>query len=400
MGTIKGNDTAVVFSEAVQDGQTVNLKSYFKPHMHQQLGRLYNVVDSNHPAYGLRFSAAVQYDRDEMDRFTATTVWGATIAGHYPTGTKPSDILDAIYGGTNEDFFAYVFHKNANGTSSTVPALESVVSNYMKTTLGMIKVDVYQDLNTVVDVRNGVICALLSTGYAPNWPSETYQCAHPFNPDSLESGIRTNANVLTAAEKTFFGNSGVLLFVMRSAADYSSYFSENFPNGTVGVLGASNVANVTFPAHAAAFRYIDEGGTALVDRKTYMSGTIVHELGHLMDRLNNNVTQNPNSTFNQQLALDIADFNATGATPWAVACFNKIDQFLPAPSRVCGNFSSGTALWVVLQSAPAFTATPLEIFAYAYQRGNGTPPPFIQDIQGQLTHVNTYMVGVHNNATP
>lgn len=147
---------------------------------------------------------------------------------------------------------------------------------------------------------------------------------------------------------------------MRSAADYSSYFSENFPNGTVGVLGASNVANVTFPAHAAAFRYIDEGGTALVDRKTYMSGTIVHELGHLMDRLNNNVTQNPNSTFNQQLALDIADFNATGATPWAVACFNKIDQFLPAPSRVCGNFSSGTALWVVLQSAPAFTATPLE----------------------------------------
>lgn len=402
MSAALGTSKAAAFSYATQNGALQDLRAKLTPSMHQGLGRLYDNISGNPSANDSAFVAAIQYDKDEMDLYSSSTVWGATIAAQYP-GLKPSQILNAAYGGTNQDYFAFKFQQNANGTSDTVIPLRNVMSSltYTPTTNGVMKKNVYLVAGLpALTVTNGVICALWSTGW-PDYPTQYYNCAHPFNPNSVEGDVKTEAHTLSANIRNQLG--GINLYAMRKATDYAAFFSETFPNGTVNVFGAGK------NNHAAAFEYVDNGVTGLQYVGTLMGGTIIHEIGHRLDQIWGDPSQKttpPISTFNVKLNLDIAAFNTIpGGQTWAQACFNKIDQYLSPADQRCSSFASGTPLWTVLgATVPGkpkyYTTTPLEVFAYGFAYGHGNALSPITNFQAQLTNVNTYMATVHQTGTP
>lgn len=400
MSAAKGTSVAAAFSYATQNGSLQDLRAKLTPGIHQGLGRLYDNIQGNPSTNDPAFAAAIQYDKDEMNRYLSSTVW-STIYMSYP-GQSPSQILSSAYGSTNQDWFAFKFQQNANGTSDTVTPLRNVMSSitYTQTTNGVMKKNTYQESGLPsLDVRGGVICAHWSTGWAdPDWPSDYYHCAHPFSPQpSVETQIKASAHGLSTAERALYRAHGVKIYAMRSAADYQNYFGETLPNGTAGVLGAGNAAHGVFPDHAAAFRYSSTGA----DIGSLMGGTIIHELGHHMDRIYGtggaDLSANASSVFRQKLALDIAAFNSyTGS--YQTACFNKIDQYLEVADRVCANFTSATPLWDVVTSLHIYGTVPREVFAQGYAYGYGPTVDFITDIQAQMTNVNTYMVTVHSTA--
>jgi hypothetical protein len=98
---------AAVFQTATIDGTVTSLRGNFNAHIRQQMGRIFSDASaSSLSATGPVFSAAATYDRDYINTFTSTAVWGSTMAGLHP-GKTPWEILGIVYGNSNRQLYGF-----------------------------------------------------------------------------------------------------------------------------------------------------------------------------------------------------------------------------------------------------------------------------------------------------
>lgn len=279
--------TANLYSPSDHVVASRNIEAYYKVHILQALGRQYDQLTGNPsahvnpPAAAHIFPIAVSYDQywaNDVSAGGTSVVWDAQIAALYP-GSTPWAVLGALYGNTSADLYAFQF---ATELGSNWSHLQQFLNSYALQTKGFRYQQVFGHgpINALKAVYSpslarGVFCAKYTTTYSA--PAEyIWDCVHPYQATAGEKTAGQGVGNLPVSFRNSLNtlNPRVELHVMRDYTDYNLMFNRNAPAGLLGISSQSG-------HWAVAFRHTLTDFAGLVEN--YYGGTLVHEVGHLMD---------------------------------------------------------------------------------------------------------------------
>ncbi|MBA4073701.1 MAG: hypothetical protein C0508_01585 [Cyanobacteria bacterium PR.023] len=422
---------AIYATNTVQTVPT-NFSSYYAGNILQQLGRIYgaNATLNSPQGDGTRFSgtffqSALNDDRtylsnttsvDKTDYPSSATVWGSTIASMpVNVGKSPWEILGLRYGNTPELVYAYQFARQA--ANATLPDLNTVLQPYMLSTRSWSSQQVYlvnqQNYilgNTTGVATEAVLC--VETNGANIYPLKWWSCVRPYNPTTAAQAVKTYPNTLPSAWQTLLKNANINVFAVRNTLEFD-HFDGRSPGFYTGILGFSVYST---PKRSAAYQenFTSELHTTIKDEPQYMSGTILHELGHQLDvywtrpSYANSAAVLGSVRWQTAITADKTAFN-TGT------CAAKVDQdrisnSLPA---VCGlPANAGKSNWDVMTltlygyvdtdpNAAHVQAIKVELWARAFgRRAGGVTPQYAVDVQNRMSNQHTYMNDLWSTGAP
>ncbi len=394
------SNAAAAFSTATINGVVTDLTNYYNGHLLQQIGRLWDIQQGNQSSSTL-FTTAYRYDRDWMTAQGATphdasiAIWGATIANQFPT-SGPTSILNQLYGASDPEMYGYQFERLIPG-SHVVPGLETVLNNKLKKSAwGYVKNYGIGPLvnQGVVGNTNGapvnVLCVEYSTGYGVNkFPQKVWECNKPWWAGSADIGFASNARNLHQNHQNILTNNGVKLYSNQDVEDFITF--DGAVSSKYGILGLAN--KVTKRTGIFIERINEPVPPSTTDTRTnvtaYYSGTVVHELGHQLDKIWSDWSQTTTSGWRINLQADIADFN-TGT------CAAKVDADRTASGlpAVCSKYVGKTNYEVLVLENKW---NDYEMWAHAFSRAQATAtnPPYIVRVFDRFFNIKTYMQNLH-----
>jgi hypothetical protein len=423
---------AAIFKTATVAGTpNTDLSNYYAGNILQQLGRTYgNNAPANANGDSLKptdifFESAINDDRtylgnttgvDKPDYPSSATVWGATVAAAYP-GKSPWEIFGLRYG--SSESFIYGFAVGRQGSTPTVPELNTFLQSYMSTTRLWVTQQVFlvnpqnyqigNSAGTPYPYPDAVLC--VETNGLNVFPLTWWSCVRPYSPTPAAQDVKVYSNTLPVAWQTLLKNAGVKVYAMRNIVSFID-FDGRSPGAYTGVLGFSVHSN---PIRSAAFQenFLDETHTGFLDQPQYFSGTILHELGHQFDAVIWNNISYANSVgvlgsvrWQTAIAADKAAFNIG-------TCASKVDQdrINNGLAPVCANYP-GQSNWDVLtqklygykDSDPNpvhVQAIYVELWARAFaDRAGGVKPQYQIDVQSRMTNQHSYMNDLWTTGAP
>ena len=427
---------AAIFSTATIGGTVTNLTPYYKGIARFQLGRVHStyVVASPLKPTDPFFTAAHNDDALYLSNKTTITqavypssavVWGATIAAAYP-GKSPWEILGLRYGNGRDYVYGMQWSEQTAGTSLP-PELHTVLNGFMQTT----KVwTAQQHFGVTVQpwaANGGVLC--VQTGNIAPWPHNWWSCVRPYSPSANISNVFSSPQSrlpppvgVNPNWRTLLDTAGVKLYAFRDIAYYEDFFGIVSPT-TVGVNG---ISKYTAPVQSSVFqdRYEDVALTIRVDTSPNTSGTIMHELGHQMDKAVWNHISTVNTVgvagsvrFRNAVNLDKAAFNAAGTCAQVI----DADRALATLPAICGlpiyqlpGGPVGATIpnWDIMTHSlykyfdtdanPAHVAEIYEeLWARAFaRRAGGTYPVYTTLVQNRMPNQQTYMNDLWSTGAP
>jgi len=431
-GAIRGPMTLPGYSDVIQmaaiyktvtiAGTATAMNSYYAANIKQQLGRIYapSAVIGLKPTDAF-FTAALRDDFltlsnntgvDKPDYPSSATVWGSTIASAYP-GKSPWEILSLRYGATYTDkTYLYGLQVGRQG-SNTEPALSTFLQSYMRTTREWTSQQFYGVNPQPYQVVNGVLCVQFNGDNV--YPLTWWSCVQAYTPSTAHQAVEAfpNSNVPEIAGpppvkwQTLLKNAGIQVYSMRNIDDFVS-IAGGTPGGlnilgisTYGANGKSAAFQDTFTSYSAGppilYNYKDE--------PQFMSGTILHELGHQFDQTiwNNISTANSAAVLGSirwQNAVT-ADITAFNALPCATAI--DLDRTANSLPTICGAKPAGTSNFSWLGSNGLIgSTTNKELWARAFNRRiGGTQPGYAFAVQVRLgANMQAYMNDLWTTGAP
>ncbi|MBA4049813.1 MAG: hypothetical protein C0464_02260 [Cyanobacteria bacterium DS2.008] len=405
---------AAIYKTATIAGTPTSMTSFYAGNIKQQLGRIHGPLGPvNLKSTDPFFLAALEDDILYLSNTGATlpdypssaTVWGATIAAAYP-GKSPWEILALRYNVAFTDpatgpTWIYGLQVGRQGSTPTEAALNTFLQSYMQTTRNWVSQQVYA-VNPKPYLLNGNVLCVQQNG-SNNFPLIWYACARPYTPSAAALSVNASAHTLKATWQTSLLNAGVQVFVMRNIESFKD-FDTRWPGFYTGVLGFSTHTGIK---RSAAFQeqFLDETHTDVNNAPTYMTGTILHELGHQMDVVvwGNISTANSAGVLGSirwQTAVN-ADIAAFNALPCGIAL--DVDRAAASLPLVCGTKPAGTSnfAWLGSTALPGSTGN-FELWARAFnRRAGGTIPQYPSLVQERLgSNMHTYMNDLWSTGAP
>lgn len=257
---------------------------------------------------------------------------------------------------------------------------------------------------------NGVTCQQQSTGLNV-YPRTYWNCVHQTNPTGEEALVADGANSLPPNLKAYLeltkvglsnDNRTVQIYAMDNIDSFLSY--TNSPAPDTGTLGVYGIGSNSFRVAAAFIRVETAGGLVnardAADSQTVVAATMVHELGHHLDYIWGNLSQQlpfaappgPNPPPNHVLT-DLSRLQNSGA------CVNAFT------AQTCATPPAGADNLQRFQ-AQNFSTNPVELFPYVFENliraTTGNPPAYSVDldletaIQTQFLDMSNYIQGLIN----
>lgn len=209
--------------------------------------------------------------------------------------------------------------------------------------LSAVNADAATPIQTVT--KGGVTCSEYSTGFSA-FPKTYWDCVNPSNPTGAETSIGSAANTLQTTPTNLKSSlTNVQIYTFKNATDFASFTGAPKP--------AANAFGGTATNVAAAFASATQNG-ATVDLTGVYSGSIVQELGHLIDAAQT-APYSSNAVFTTAIAYDIANLNAQGNSVWPSGYYTKYP---------------GKTNWQILQAI--YPSANTDIFDYQFQANNGS----------------------------
>jgi hypothetical protein len=333
-------NVAAAFSTATQNGAAVDLTVAYTGTIVQELGHLIDAAQTAPYSGNSVFTTALAYDIVNLNA-QGNSPWPAAYYTKYP-GKTNWQIFQAIYPNADTDIFNYQFQQN-NSSTATTSTLQLALS-YMPNTLGWIKNYIYLATPTnAAAAKDGVLC--VQYGYF-EFPNSYWDCVHPYTPTGDENSIASAASTLQTTPTNLQAKlTNVQVYAFLNATQYADFFGVVAP--------AANAFGATTAKVAAAFSTATQNGVA-VDLTGAYTGTIVQELGHLID-VAQALPYSGNAGFTAALNLDIAYLNAQGKSPWPSAYYTQYP---------------GKTNYQILQAIYPNANT--DIFDYEFQQNNSS----------------------------
>lgn len=237
---------------------------------------------------------------------------------------------------------------------------------------------------------NGKTCQQWKTGNS-SFPKSYWDNITPTT-GTAGLPIATGAALLHANMRLELDNHKVQIYAMESISEFNGFFGTNF---------GSNAAGVSLEALfvSAAFRTVASAG----DNSAFMTGTIIHELGHQLDNhaWSNDAFSNPawtNAGGTGARNLDEAAFNAL---PCATAVdADRIAHGLPVLCPTATGTNVQTLQTVLDMASDEQWA---RAFAEAVRAANSAQvsiPAYLVAVQARFSNENTYMNNVVTSGAP
>lgn len=408
---------AVIYKTVTIAGTpTVMQTNWYGANMKQQLARIYGpLAPANLKPTDPFFTAAIQDDFlalsnntgvDKPDYPSSQTVWGAAIAATYP-GKSPWEILGLRYNATYYDkTYLYGLQTGRQGSLATEAALNTFLQSYMRTTREWASQQVYAVNPQQYQVVNNVLC--VQTNGVNTFPLTWWSCVRPYTPSVAHQAVKSSSNTLPAFWQTLLKDTGVRVYAMRNIDAFVNFFG-GAGAGSVGVLGNSiSGATPRSAAFADTFTSYNAGPPIVYsydNAPTFMSGTILHELGHQFDKTiwanistANSLTVPGSILWQTALAADKAAFNAL---PCGIAL--DVDRAAASLPLICGTKPAGTSNFDWLGTAGLVgSTTNQELWARAFQRrAGGTQPAYAVSVQIRLgANMHAFMNDLWTTGVP
>lgn len=421
---------AAIYSTGTIQGTATSFTSYYDANILQQLGRIYGAnaplnsqSDSTQFSGGF-FQAAINDDLKYLGNTTTTTkpnyptsatVWGSTIAAiPANVGKTPWEILGLRYGNTPELVYAYQFARQY--AYGTLPDLNSILTTHMSTSRNWVSQQVYlvnaqnyQYFNYGTMPTDAVLC--VETNGSNVFPLKWWSCVKAYAPLVADQSVTSQPHSsLSAAWQQLLKDKNVQVYAMRSVRAYKNFTNNAIPANATGIYGISSHTGVP---KSAAFRdvFTDAAELNWDDGTTFMSGTIMHELGHQFDRVVWNGTAYSLSTANNNSL-------AVGSVRWQTAVSNDIsafntgtcaakvdaDRLANSKSAVCGLAKYQTGTWTnftILADVEKAYGNNEELWARAFaRRAGGSVPGYETAVQNRMANMHAYMNDLWSTGAP
>ena len=424
---------AAIYSTGTVQGTATSFVSYYAGNILQQLGRIYgaNAPLSPQGAHdstqfsGIFFQSAINDDLKYLGNTTTTakpnyptsaTVWGNTIASiPANVGKSPWEILGLRYGNTPELVYAYQFARQA--ANATLPDLNSILQTHMSTSRNWISQQVYlvnaqnyRVFNFGPNPTDAVLC--VETNGSNVFPLTWWSCVKAYAPLVADQSVTSQPHSsLSAAWQQLLKDKNVEVYAMRSVRAYKNFTNNAIPAPAIGVYGISSHTGIP---KSAAFRdvFTDAAELNWSDGTGFMSGTIMHELGHQFDRVvwkgtavtlstaNNNSLAVGSVRWQTAVNADIAALNAGGHP----TCAAKVDadRIANSKSAVCEKPEySGFTNFQILVAAESPYGNNEELWARAFaRRAGGSVPAYETAVQNRMANMHAYMVDLWSTGAP
>ena len=416
--SVKGSQAkvAAIFATATIGNLPTNLKPYYAGIARFQLGRIYGTYVAVAPLKPTDpfFTAAVQDDllylnankgdASQPNYPSRVEVWGATIAAQYP-GKSPWQVLGERYG--NDNSYIYGMQWAEQDATPLPTDLHTTLNGFMQTTKKWTSQQFFGAVRQSYVVNGNVLC--VETGVTLPWPHTWWNCVRPYTPTIQMDDVFTAAQTqipgtVTANWKLLLHNADVKLYAFRDVSYYED-FTGVAPPKYSNVYGISQYGGQPL---SAAFQdaYTDENMVWRINVSQYTAGTIVHELGHELDKVVWSHISSANSAgvlgsirFRQAVLDDKAAYNKAGTCVQVV----DADRIASGLSPICDKYPVGTSNWDVMtlanygykDSDPNGTNVALiyeELWAQAFaRRAGGTFPTYASTLQNRMSNQHVYM---------
>lgn len=395
-GALSGKRIAAVFSEAslwspnVAPTNTIatrDISSAYPVNILQALGRHYDQLTGNaahKSTSGSPFYTLVHvYDKYWINEETSTTVWGSTIAGLYP-GSDPWTILGTLYGNSAQDIYAFQF---ASDFGSTWSHLQQFINARLENTGSFRSQQLFAHAPVLTYAHiNAVFCVeYTTTGYAAP-ADKIWDCVHPYNYTAGEHQAGASVGAMPASLRALLTGTKLYTFF-----DYTHFNQFVQPTPLVPQIGTSGATkNSTKQSGAFATVWKDASTPIIIDQ--YYRGTLVHEVGHLLDEqfasyAPGKLTYSAGTaagSWGALLAADVTQFNA-------LSCMTAInDNFICTDASYSGlsNYNRFLKSMGLYGKSADYIAG--EMFSYMMQKKSGqTTYTYLQNVENVFWTLGT-----------